>query len=150
MTTNAELIPIFYSAFQRLDYKTMQDCYHKEATFSDPVFGTLNAAEVKAMWEMLCKRAKNFSLEYSEVQAGPEEGSCVWVAHYTFGKTGRPVVNTIHAHFRFKEGKILSHQDQFDLWKWSRQALGPVGLFLGWTPFFQNKIRREARSSLKI
>ncbi len=50
-----ELIIKFYTAFQQRDYKTMQDCYHEEAVFLDPVFEDLNATEVKYMWEMLCK-----------------------------------------------------------------------------------------------
>ena len=55
-SVNQQLITTFYSAFQKKDYKTMQNCYADNATFSDPVFVNLNATEVKAMWEMLCIR----------------------------------------------------------------------------------------------
>jgi|GEM_PF-4737977 len=60
MNGNEALINRFYTAFQQLDYKTMQDCYQDDAVFSDPVFGLLQGREVKAMWEMLCKNAKTF------------------------------------------------------------------------------------------
>lgn len=148
MNENQQLVTRFYAAFQRRDYKAMQECYHDEAVFYDPVFEDLNAAEVKDMWEMLCKGAKDFSLEYSEIKADEEYGTCKWVAQYTFSQSGRKVVNQIKAHFKFYEGKIVEHTDDFDLWKWSRQALGLPGWVLGWSAFLQNKIRKKAQDSL--
>lgn len=57
--------------------------------------------------------------------------------------------NDIQASFRFApNGLITEHIDRFDLWKWSRQALGPVGLVAGWTPFLQAKIRHQASDQL--
>lgn len=149
MNTNEQLITRFYTAFQQLDYITMQDCYSDDAVFSDPVFGLLQGEEVKAMWEMLCKNAKNFSLQFSNIQLLDEEyASCNWVASYTFSKTGRKVVNTIQANLRIQNGKITEHTDKFDLWKWSRQALGMPGWLLGWNNIVQGKIHRNAKQSL--
>jgi ketosteroid isomerase-like protein len=47
MSDNKQVIERFYSAFQRLDYKTMNDCYSDDIIFSDPVFLTLKADEGK-------------------------------------------------------------------------------------------------------
>ena len=150
MSPNQQLIQKFYTAFQQLDYKTMQDCYADDAVFSDPAFGTLKGNQVKAMWEMLCKQAKGFSLTFSNIQSVDEEYcTCNWIAHYTFSKTGRKVVNNITAHIRIQDGKITEHTDTFDLWKWSNQALGLPGILFGWTPMIQNKIRSKARKSLE-
>ena len=44
---------------------------------------------------------------------------------------------------------IARHTDRFSFWRWSRQALGPVGLWLGWTPFLRAKVRANARAGLK-
>ena len=49
---------------------------------------------------------------------------------------------------RFRDGKIIEHTDDFDLWKWSRQALGIKGWLLGWSEFVQKKIRNSAQDSL--
>jgi ketosteroid isomerase-like protein len=150
MNGNEQLINRFYTAFQQLDYATMQDCYSDDAVFSDPVFGLLQGREVKTMWEMLCKNAKNFSLVFSNIQLLDEEyATCNWIATYTFSKTGRNVVNNIKAHLRIENGKITEHTDKFDLWKWSRQALGIPGLLLGWSNFIQGKVHRNARRSLE-
>ena len=54
----------------------------------------------------------------------------------------------IHARFRLDAGLIVEHVDDFDFWRWSRQALGPAGLLLGWSPFLRDKVRREAARTL--
>ena len=55
------------------------------------------------------------------------------------------VINDIIAEFKIKDGKIIKHQDKFDFYKWSRQALGFPGLFLGWTPFLKNKVSQDMK-----
>ena len=148
--SNEETIRRFYSAFQQLDYATMQSCYHPEAVFSDPVFGLLDVAETRAMWEMLCKRAKNFSLVYSDIKLLDEEyATCRWTASYTFNQTGRRVVNDITAHMRFQDGLIIEHSDAFAFYKWVRQALGLTGLIFGWTSYLHKKIQLQARIGLE-
>jgi len=149
MNGNAQVIQRFYSAFQKLDYATMQSCYSDDIIFNDPAFGILEGPEAKAMWEMLCKNAKNFSLSFSNIQLLDDEyATCDWVANYTFSKTGRKVTNKIKAHMRLQDGMIIEHTDQFDIWKWSRQALGLPGILLGWSGYLKNKIRSNARKSL--
>ena len=146
---NKQLVERFYTAFQQLDYKTMQDCYSDDAVFNDPAFGLLQGEEVKAMWEMLCKRAKDFSLVYSNIGLLDEEyATCNWTATYIFSATGRKVVNKITAHLRIQNGKIIEHSDAFKLSKWAAQALGFNGILLGWTGFMKRKIRKNARKGL--
>jgi len=146
---NKDFIIRFYTAFQTLNYEEMQRAYHAEAQFSDPVFGTLNSAEVKAMWQMLLTRGKDLQVVFSNVHATQKTGECRWEAWYTFSKTGRPVHNIIRSSFEFKDGLIFRQHDSFNIWRWSRQALGLAGLFLGWTPLIQRKISDSARQSLK-
>jgi hypothetical protein len=71
------------------------------------------------------------------------------VATYLFSQTGNVVVNDIQARFVFRDGKICEHHDRFDLWAWSRQALGFKGLLLGWTPLVRNAVRAQALKGLK-
>jgi hypothetical protein len=148
MNENEETINRFYSAFQKLDYKTMQNCYADKVIFYDPVFEDLVDEEVKLMWEMLCKRATDLSVEFNGVQAEDEYGTCNWVASYTFTRTKRKVVNKIKAHMRFQNGKIIEHSDQFKLSKWCQQALGLPGVLFGNMAWFQKRVRRSAQQSL--
>ncbi|MGH7496731.1 MAG: nuclear transport factor 2 family protein [bacterium] len=149
MHENAQLIQKFYSCFQAREAAGMSACYHPEAIFSDPVFGRLEGQQVAAMWQMLCSRAQDLEINFNDIHANAEAGTAHWEALYTFSKTGRPVHNVIDAAFTFREGRILRHIDTFNLWKWTRMALGPAGLFLGWTPILQTAIRKDARRSLE-
>ncbi|MFH7495426.1 DUF4440 domain-containing protein, partial [Pseudomonas syringae pv. tagetis] len=64
-------------------------------------------------------------------------------------QTASTVVNDIQAGFVFRDGKISEHHDHFDMWRWSRQALGLKGLLLGWTPMVRNAVRAQALKGLK-
>lgn len=150
MNNNEELIQTFYDAFTRLDYTTMQNCYAADPIFNDPVFGILQRDEVSAMWEMLCKNAKDFTLQAEKIEVDGEYGTCNWTATYTFSKTGRRVVNKVKAHMRIENGKITEHTDEFDIYKWSRQALGLPGILLGWSGYLKNKIRFDAKKKLQM
>jgi len=141
------LINRFYSAFQKRDAATMAACYHRRATFRDPVF-ELTGSNIGAMWTMLCERGKDLRLEFDEVHAEADHGSADWQAWYSFSQTGRSVHNIIRAQFTFSEGLILEHVDRFDFWRWSRQALGAPGLLLGWTPMLRKKVRATAAANL--
>ena len=148
--TNRQLIETLYTAFQASDADTMAACYHDQAIFKDPAFGKLKNGEVRDMWRMLIERSKgNLTITFSDVQADDDTGSASWEAKYPFSKTGRMVHNRISARFKFAEGKIIEHRDEFDLWKWSGMALGWPGKLLGWPPFFQQKIRSTAMASLR-
>jgi ketosteroid isomerase-like protein len=148
MNQHERLIQKFYTAFEQGDFKTMQSCYHDNAVFSDPVFQNLNSREVKAMWEMLLTSANDLKVTFDNIKADASSGSASWEAWYTFSRTGRSVHNVITAEFQFDDGKIIRHKDHFDLWQWSRQALGMSGLFLGWSSIVVNKVRGTARKSL--
>ena len=150
MDNKEELLHRFYSAFQRLDYKTMQDCYSEDAVFSDPVFGLLKGDEVRAMWEMLCRNARDFSLTYSDIEILDQEyATCKWTATYTFSKTGRKVINRIKAFVRIHEGRITEHSDAFRLSTWIGQALGWKGILFGWTNFMKRAVQKQARKGLE-
>jgi ketosteroid isomerase-like protein len=149
MPVNADVITKFYTAFQQLDYQTMNSCYSDDIVFNDPAFGLLRGVEVKYMWEMLCKNAKDFTLTFSNIQLLDDEyATCNWVASYTFSKTGRKVVNNIKAFMRLKDGIIIEHSDAFKLSNWAAQALGFKGVLFGWTGFMKRKIQQNARKNL--
>lgn len=150
MHPNAQLIHTFYQAFQKLDGDAMAACYHPDIEFSDPAFPDLHGKRAGDMWRMLCSRAADLKLEYSDVQADDEKGSAHWKASYTFSATGRQVHNVIDAEFTFQDGKIRTHRDRFDFYRWTRMALGFKGLLLGWSPVVQNAVRKQASKGLDI
>ncbi|MFL5865934.1 MAG: nuclear transport factor 2 family protein [Thermoleophilaceae bacterium] len=143
-----ELIQRFYEAFGRKDGDEMAACYAPEAHFSDPVFTDLRDGEPGAMWRMLTGGSTDLEVELLEHEADGDAGSARWLAHYTFTQTGRHVDNDVRARFRFRDGLIVEHRDEFDFYRWTRQALGTTGLLLGWSPIVQGKVRKQARERL--
>lgn len=127
----------------------MARMYDAEIHFSDPVFTELRGSEVYAMWHMLCEQGSDLSVTLDSVAAsGDGDVRARWEARYTFGPERRAVHNKIEASFTFADGKVIRHNDRFDLWRWTRMALGPVGILTGWTGFTQSKVRATARRSL--
>jgi ketosteroid isomerase-like protein len=148
MTTNADLITSFYEAFQRRDHEAMNACYDSSIVFSDPVFQRLEGGEVKAMWHMLCERGTDLTVNFSDVTATDGRGEASWQASYTLTGSTRQIDNRIAAEFAFRDGLIFRHTDSFDLWKWTRMALGAPGTLLGWSGPLQTKVRDTARRQL--
>jgi ketosteroid isomerase-like protein len=145
---NEGVIERFYGAFAERDGAAMEACYTPDVSFTDPVFGNLKGPEAGAMWRMLTGRSNDLRIELLEHEADGARGSAHWRAQYTYTQTGRPVVNDVRAAFRFADGLIAEHVDEFDLYRWQRQALGTTGTLLGWTPIMRSAVRKRARAAL--
>ncbi len=126
----------------------MSACYHADADFDDPVFQKLHGSEIGMMWTMLCLQSGSLEIVHENVYADDKVGRADWSAKYTFGKNKRKVHNKIHAEFAFEAGKIIKHTDDFNFWKWSRMALGPLGLIMGWNSIVKVNIRKQAMANL--
>ena len=114
INVNAHLLERFYAAFDARDGDTMAACYGPGARFSDPVFPDLDGDEPGAMWRTLTAQARELRIELLEHEADEERGRARWRAHYVFSQTGRPVVNDVRASFRFANGLIAGHEDDFN------------------------------------
>lgn len=153
MHDNSQLLNMFYAAFEALDAETMMECYAPDASFEDEVFKLQGRDEIADMWRMLCdavrsKGRDDWSLAFGEVETDASRGSAHWEPRYRFSATGRRVHNIIEAEFEFRDGLIVRHRDRFNLWRWSRQALGLPGWLLGWTPMLREKVRAQAAANL--
>jgi ketosteroid isomerase-like protein len=149
MLTPTEIAKQFYTAFQQKDGNAMAALYHPSARFSDPVFPNLTGTDAGRMWRMLCGRSKELNIEFNVTDTTADSAKVHWVATYRFGPAERFVRNSIHATLKIRDGKIVEHTDAFNFWIWSQQALGLLGLLLGWTPIIQNKVRAQAAKSLE-
>jgi ketosteroid isomerase-like protein len=143
-----DLVEHFYSSFAAKDADAMAACYADDIVFEDPAFGELRGEDARDMWRMLCARATDLTIEHTILDSSDSAAKVNWIASYTFSAGGRHVRNDIVASMRFADGKIVEHRDVFDLWKWSRQALGVPGMLLGWSPPMQKKVRATALGNL--
>jgi hypothetical protein len=147
MHPNSDLIEQFYNSFRQRNPAGMIACYSPAITFSDAVF-SLSRKRVGAMWHMLCEGGADLEISFRDIEADDQRGTAHWEARYSFSATGRKVHNIIDAEFIFHDGVIVQHRDQFDFWRWSRMALGPIGWTLGWTPIVQKQVQRTAQKRL--
>jgi ketosteroid isomerase-like protein len=145
---NKQLIERLYEEFGKCNGAAMTACYAPDAHFCDPAFGDLDGPDIGSMWRMLTGRATDLKIELHEHEADETSGSAHWIARYTFS-TGRPVVNDIKARFRFADGLIADHVDDFDFRKWAKQALGPSGNLIAVLPPLRAKARAKALDQLE-
>ena len=146
---NGDVVRHLYGALDRGDGEAMAALYAPGARFEDPVFGRLTGEQAGDMWRLLTSRSKDLRVELAEHGAEGEQGSARWIARYTFGPSGRRVTNDVRATFRFEDGLIAEHTDRFSFYRWARQALGPMGLLLGWAPPLRLALRRRALEDLE-
>lgn len=148
MHPNQALIERFYTCFSQRDHAGMIACYAPGIVFSDAVF-ELKGKAAGAMWQMLCESGKDLAVSFGGIEADGQRGKAHWEARYSFSSSGRKVHNVIEAAFTFQEGLIVEHRDHFDFWRWSRMALGPAGVLLGWTPLLRRQVQRTAQARLE-
>lgn len=133
----------FYTAFAKLDAEQMAKYYHPDIVFQDPAFGELKGKRAMNMWRMLCdsQKGKDFKIQFEVLEESENQAKVNWEAFYTFSKTGRKVHNKISASLVIKDGLILKHTDEFNLYRWSKQAMGWKGFLMGYSSFFRNKLQ---------
>ena len=148
MHPNEALARRLYDAFARRDGAAMAACYSPDARFGDPVFPDLRGEAIGAMWTMLTSQGKDLRVEYEVVRADDAGAVVRWQAWYTFSATKRAVHNIIEATLAMRDGAIVTHDDAFDLGRWARMALGPVGWLFPILPPLRAKLRKRAADNL--
>ena len=141
----------FYAALAQRDAEGVAACYADDAVFSDPVFGELRGEAVRDMWRMLLGRSSG-DMTTSIVRLGGSADGTTLQMHvtidYTFSRTGNRVSNRIATFMMFRDGRIARQTDDFDFYRWARQAFGIAGWAAGWMPAFRRKVQSEAAAGL--
>ena len=140
----------FTEHLSHLEADALVSLYHDDIIFEDPAFGRLKGERVKDMWRLLLGRKKETQLEINvlDFESDGLTGTASWEAKYIFNVTGRKVHNKITSTFELKDGLIVKQDDKFDLYKWSKQAMGLTGTLVGWTKFFQHNLQGKTEYML--
>lgn len=150
MNNNQQLIEEFFAAFASGEPETMASCYHPEARFIDPIFGKLEGSDIADMWRMLIQRSNGkLEITFSDITADLVDGSARWTATYELSSTGRKITNNVRSHFIFRDGLIGQQRDDFDFYRWNKQAFGFKGWLLGKSTFMQDAVKKQAIASLR-
>lgn len=155
----------FFTALAVRDTQGMLNCYAHGVQFEDPVFKLSGEREIMGMWALLFghegssgehkgkgqrDESNVWTVVFDTVKTRHNHGSVRWEATFRYAPTGRVVHNGVYSQFHFDEdGLILSQRDNFDFWRWARQAYGLVGMMMGWTPLMWDHAREQAEVSLQ-
>lgn len=114
----------YFEAFKNHDAKKIAELYQDSTQdlFQDPVFGTLDTAQARAMWTMLFKSPINYSVEYEIQKVIGNYVVTHWTARYVLSFTQQSVVNVGSTILKIENGKIVKQIDSFDLCKWFTMA----------------------------
>ncbi|MDH2424099.1 nuclear transport factor 2 family protein [Sphaerisporangium sp. TRM90804] len=143
------LIRRFYDAFAQADTEVMGRCYHPDVSFGDAVLTEVEGRDrVMAMWRMLLDGG-GVEVTARDITADDHSATAHRTMRYVYPPTGRRVVSNADVLFRFEDGLIVRHHDEFDFRRWSTMAYGrPIGLLFAKTPALRRRVREQARRRL--
>jgi len=129
-----QLADQFYKAFAKGDNAAMAQMYSDDVKFHDPLFGHLNGkAETMNMWNTIQPSTNPATTDIRPQVVGQptqnKDGSwdvkVHWDASYDIGKPGkwRHIDNHADTTLTIKDGKITHQRDDWDLQKWTAQAV---------------------------
>ena len=147
--SHEKLLLDFYTAFNEKNATDMVSCYHKNIVFEDPIFGKLKGDKARKMWHWICYKGEDLKVTHSDITIDEDKGFAKCEVRYTYGERKRPILNRISAEFEFKDGKIIRHEDTFDLKTWATQAIGWKGKVIGGTSYFKKKLQFRSRKLIQ-
>lgn len=129
----------YIDALTRHDGTALLSCYHRHASFSDPIHPDLRAERVA--WLLRFRLARLESVRGETVwMAGDERKAQMmwrvrWRARGSAGRSaGRARSLRVLSTFSFWEGEIVRQVDEFAPWAYLAQVHGLPGAALGWLP----------------
>ena len=127
----------YTDAWARHDGSALLSCYHRHASFSDPVHPDLRAEQVG--WLLRFRLARTEAMQTDTVWlAGDERKSqMLWRVRWRprgAASRGRTRSLRVLSTFSFWEDEIVRQVDEFSTWAYLRQVHGLTGLALGWLP----------------
>ena len=138
-----------FGATVRITAEAHQQCGNIEGVGTADIHADRSAWQDAVGKQVGIDRDTGTGAEFDKPALGDRHGGRAhWDARYTFSGTGRKVLNRIDARFEFRDGLIVRHVDNFDFWRWARQALGVPGWLLGGSSFLRHKVQARAAASL--
>ena len=121
-------------------------CSH-QVQFFNPLYGYLNAEQVRALWEL--QKANGIQLFDCGMAEDLGDG------YYKFGGKlritkirKRDCFHSIQFYFRIEIDKITEYSEGFSLHQLAKINNGFWGWLLGWNKYYQNNMKIKARKRL--
>ncbi len=144
---STEIVNTFYEALNKGDIKTIRQLYHPEAVYKSEMF-TLKGQEVFALWYTASQPEMNLKVECTSLKEVNNEVHTTWNISYQLSVVNRTVKLSEIGLFRFKDGKIIFHQDKYSFYSWCKQTFGPIGWLFGWTTWLKKRVSKQALKTI--
>jgi hypothetical protein len=141
-------IETYFDAFSKGDYRTMRSLCDPKITFNDPVYTSLQGKSVFALHHFMAERRICPTITIRSISEKGNRVKVKWTNEYEYATYKTHISIDVRSIFHFEHTSIISQTDQYNLWKWSKMALGFTGTYLGWTPMFRSTLRRSSQQSL--
>ncbi len=146
------IVTQFFEAFAKHDWRSIARCYHDKASYSDPLFPDLRGERIVYMWYQMLGTAgakqthsmNDLNLEYRILFGDERKAQVEWTANYVYA--GRYVRIEGLTTLAIWDDKIVRHVNEYNFWRWIRQAKGLTGLVFGGLPAYQRNVQRSAQS----
>jgi ketosteroid isomerase-like protein len=149
---NEDVVKNFFLAYQAHDCKGMHSCLDENVKFSDFGFD-IQGDEVRAMWHLFTSQTETRPpIEvpgFEIIKSNDDLITAKYQVKYPFGEKKRVVDYTIEAHMKLKDGKIIDHKDISSITEWAWMAFGLPVYLISWTPYFHNKVKKDANERLQ-
>ena len=148
---NEDVVREFFSAYKQHAYPRIKPLLSPDVHFEDFAFD-IHGPDVFAMWQWFCLPGEHRGpVEvpwFGNIRANGETVTAGYRVAYTYGEDRRPVDYVIRSTFTIEKGKIAKQCDRGSIFTWTRQAFGLPYALISWAPFFNARVRREARKKL--
>ncbi|MBO6794497.1 MAG: nuclear transport factor 2 family protein [Balneolaceae bacterium] len=144
---STEIVKTFYEALNNGDIKTVRQLYHPDAVYKSEMF-SLKGPEVFALWYTATQPEMNLTAECSSINKVNNEVHTTWNISYELSVVNRTIKLSEKGLFKFKDGKIIFHQDKYSFYSWCKQTLGPIGWLFGWTAWLKKRVSKQALKTI--
>lgn len=140
--TNAEKVQWSFNTLNKDNLSQVVDeFYHPEIEFSDPVEGLKGRAEIKAYYGNMYKNVQEIKFDFREMVSQGDTVVGVWVMTLKTESLndGKPFQVEGNSVIRFKDGQAIYHRDYFDMGAFIYERIPVVGWLV-----------RKVKSKLKL
>ena len=129
----------YTDALVRHDGNALLSCYHRHASFSDPIHPDLRAERVAGLLRFRLARIEAVQAETVWLAGDERKAQMLWRVRWRARSSdglaaGRTRSLRVMSTFTFWEDEIVRQVDEFAPWAYLRQVHGLSGLVFGWLP----------------
>lgn len=142
---------ILRSAVVQKDFPTLSNLYADAAILESTLWGSLKEKHLLYYLEHWMDFTINILLIEESLQELDENRWAInWQWHLRDPLTNKDVSILVKSVFIIINGQAIYQKDTYSIWEWLTQTHGLNGRLWGWWPWWQTRVKKEAKGILSI